>query len=52
MLFPASDFIPAWPWQAKHSWSPAGAAAAKVEAKDKATEKKAMRIASIYKSFL
>jgi hypothetical protein len=33
MLLPASDFIPAWPWQARHSSSAAGEANAKVEAK-------------------
>src|ERR1035438_7284684 len=30
MLFPAADFIPASPWQARHSWSAAAAAAAAV----------------------
>src|ERR1035441_10909235 len=30
MLFPAADFIPASPWQARHSWSAAGGGAAGV----------------------
>src|SRR5208282_1385507 len=58
MLLPESDFIPAWPWQARQAsslslfLSAAGAAQAKVEAKDKTKENKAMRSGSIYKSFL
>jgi hypothetical protein len=33
MLFPASDFIPAWPWHARHSSSAAGAAEAEGKVK-------------------
>src|SRR5271157_3336391 len=45
MFFPAPDFIPASPWHARHSWSAADAAAARV--KTKATHIQTTRVVRI-----
>src|SRR5271166_3232941 len=47
MFFPASDFIPAWPWHARHSWCPADEAAAQAGVKIKARKIKANRVVRI-----
>jgi hypothetical protein len=46
MLLPASDFIPAWPWHARHSSSPAGEADAKGKAKTKIRQTKIRQTAA------
>ena len=50
MLFPASDFIPASPWHARHSWSAAGEAEARV--RDNASETKTARVTNNFNTLL
>src|ERR1022692_5313998 len=46
MLFPASDFAPASPWHARHSWSAASKAEGAAKVNDKAMNTKTTRVVS------